>query len=182
MRGANLFPSGIHNAVRKASTSAVCIFISHSSRDKEAARNVAEYIMDQGLDVYFDEWDIMLQGDANDPETIVRCIQDGLKKSTHALCLISEHVLESQWVPYEIGFAHSLERPLALLVLKDVKVLPEFYRISKVLPDIWDLENYINELRGLPRGLVESTRQQLRKGMHPLARFVEAIRTDLQYR
>lgn len=38
-----------------------CVFISHSSRDKEAARRVAKVITDADLNIYFDENDEKLR-------------------------------------------------------------------------------------------------------------------------
>lgn len=125
-----------------------CIFLSHSSKDKAVVRLIAKYIKDHGIDVYFDENDRKLQSAVakDNFEEIVECIQDGLKNSTHALCIMSNHTVESQWVPYEIGYSSSLGHPLALLPLAEVTSLPEFYRVAIVLETSADLEEYLTAL------------------------------------
>lgn len=122
-----------------------CIFLSHSSVDKPAVRKIGQYIVKKGIDIYFDERDARLQS-AQEPSEIVDCIHDGLKHSTHTLCVLSPATLTSQWVPYEIGYAAQMDHPLAIALLKSVDEVPQFYKISEVLPDIWDLDNYLRKV------------------------------------
>ncbi|MFN8001764.1 MAG: SUMF1/EgtB/PvdO family nonheme iron enzyme [Acidobacteriota bacterium] len=71
------------------------VFISHSSHDKPAARELAERLRRDGLKVWFDEWEIK-PGDA-----IPRKIQEGLEQSQTLVLLMSQHASASEWVTFE---------------------------------------------------------------------------------
>ncbi len=71
------------------------VFISHSSHDKPAARELAERLRGDGLKVWFDEWEIK-PGDA-----IPRKIQEGLEQSQTLVLLMSQHASASEWVTFE---------------------------------------------------------------------------------
>lgn len=62
---------------------------------------------DFGYNIYLDLYDETLQAadQNNDIETIVKSIQDGLKYSTHLLCVVTEKSKESWWIPYKIGYS-----------------------------------------------------------------------------
>lgn len=127
-----------------------CVFLSHSSKDKETVGLFANLITARGIDVYFDAKDSKLQSAVarDDEAEIVECIQTGLRNSTHALCIMSNHTVESQWVPYEIGYFASLQRELALLPLAEVHSLPQFYKVSTLLETRWDLNTYLDRMSG----------------------------------
>lgn len=126
-----------------------CIFISHSSLDKPAARSISKYINDMGVNTYFDENDDCLTegGHGNSPQGIVQCIHEGLKNSSATLVLISPNSLESKWVPYELGWASRQGCDLALSVLKSVDLgrVPEFYSIVPQLLNEADLRRWVSE-------------------------------------
>lgn len=71
------------------------VFISHSEKDKPAARELAERLRRDGLRVWFDEWEIK-PGDA-----ILRKIQDGLEQSRTLVLVMSQHASASEWVTFE---------------------------------------------------------------------------------
>lgn len=71
------------------------IFLSHSSRDKVAARKVASTLAMHGHSVWFDEWDIKV-GDC-----IVEAIEIGLDSSEFILILLSQNSVSSGWVERE---------------------------------------------------------------------------------
>jgi small GTP-binding protein len=72
-------------------------FLSHSSRDKEIVRPLAERLIADGLRVWFDEWNI-LPGD-NIPATIER----GLESSRVLVLFLSCNALGSDWAQLESG-------------------------------------------------------------------------------
>jgi small GTP-binding protein len=71
------------------------VFISHSSRDKAAARELAERLKADGLRVWFDEWEVR-PGDM-----IGLKIRHGLERSRTLLLLMSANASESEWVTFE---------------------------------------------------------------------------------
>ena len=149
MVGRNLFAEySVMRQLKEYDRHKPCVFISHSSRDKEAARKVAKVITDADLNIYFDENDEKLRQAAShgEDEAIVACIHDGLAKSTHALCLISANIVSSQWVPYEVGYSVAQEHELALLILKEVESLASFYTVASTLCNQEELRDYVISL------------------------------------
>ncbi len=135
-----------------------CIFISHKYEDLDAAREVAEYIIDYGVDVYLDDHDLKLQKavKANNSEGIVSCIEDGLNASTHILVLVTEHTRMSWWVPYETGYAKMGKKGIASLLLKEADGFPDYLKIEATLNGFKDLTDYLEDLPTLTP-IMEST-------------------------
>jgi hypothetical protein len=75
------------------------VFLSHSSRDKPLVRSIAERLRDRGLNVWFDEKNIML-GDH-----IYGEIEAGIQKSRVLLFFASKASLTSEWTTLERGAA-----------------------------------------------------------------------------
>jgi hypothetical protein len=71
------------------------VFVSYSSQDKDAVRDVAERLKNDGLKVWFDEW-IIKPGDS-----IPAKIEDGLENSRILLLCMSEHAFGSEWTQLE---------------------------------------------------------------------------------
>lgn len=79
-----------------------CVFISHKKEDKLAAIDIGRYLMETvGVHIYLDIMDEKLQKatQIENDKVIVESIKEGLKYSTHLLCLISEKTHLSWWVP-----------------------------------------------------------------------------------
>ena len=125
-----------------------CIFISHKYEDLDAAREVADYIMDYGIDVYLDDCDLKLQKavDAHNSEGIVSCIENGLNRSTHILVLVTENTRMSWWVPYETGYAKKGEKGIASLLLKKADGFPDYLKIETTLKGFEDLTKFLDTL------------------------------------
>ncbi len=75
------------------------LFFSHSSLDKAIVRPLAEELRANGVDVWFDEWE-MGPGDS-----LVQKISDGLAACDVFLVAISRNSLDSQWVREELSSA-----------------------------------------------------------------------------
>ncbi len=71
------------------------VFISHSSQDKPAVRELAERLRRDGLRVWFDEAEIK-PGDA-----ILRRIHEGLEQARTLVLMMSQHASASEWVRFE---------------------------------------------------------------------------------
>lgn len=135
MKGRNIFDS-VQRGERTFSLepARVCIFISHQKQDAAACRILADFLMNKGIDVYFDEYDKSI--DRSDPQSVVDAIQRGLNNSTHTLVVLSEHALASTWVPWEVGYSYA-QRPKRIyaLTLREVsyRALPEYFQILPVI-------------------------------------------------
>lgn len=124
------------------------MFISHKKEDTDFARHLSDYVMDKGINVYFDENDPIFAKEHKSPDDVVNAIKKGLEKSTHMIVVLSKMTLESNWVPWEVGFASAKDKEYRLLRLSDVNgVIPEFYRIAKILNDYDDLDKYLSSIK-----------------------------------
>ena len=131
-----------------SSASQPCVFISHKKEDADFARHLSDYVMERGINVYFDENDPILAKEHKSPDEVVNAIKKGLEKSTHMIIVLSKKTLESNWVPWEVGFASAKDKEYRLLRLNDVLgEVPEFYKVAKILNDYDDLNKYLASMK-----------------------------------
>ncbi|WP_417872658.1 toll/interleukin-1 receptor domain-containing protein [Xanthomarina gelatinilytica] len=126
-----------------------CIFISHQQKDKDAAKKIADYLINAGIDVYFDAYDgdLKINHQANNPKAVTDSIKKGINNSSHMLVLVSPNTLYSTWVPFEVGYGYD-KTALYVLCLKGIKKggLPEYIRAAKIIRDIWDINSFISNV------------------------------------
>lgn len=126
-----------------------CVFISHQKADKVAAKKVADYLMNAGIDVYFDEYDkeLGIHHQSNNPKGVTDAIKKGINNSSHMLAIVSPSTLNSSWVPFEIGYGFD-KTDLGVLCLKGIPKgrLPEYIRTAPIIRDIYDLNKLISTL------------------------------------
>lgn len=75
------------------------VFISYSSKDSSAAKNIAEMLRENGIEPWLAE-DQILPGDR-----ISEKIQKAIKGSEYFVVLLSQNSLKSKWVSTELGAA-----------------------------------------------------------------------------
>jgi hypothetical protein len=139
-----------------------CVFISHQQKDKNEARKIADYLINAGVDVYFDEYDgdLRINHQSNDAKAVTDSIRKGISNSSHMLVLVSPNTLYSTWVPFEIGYGYD-KTDLLVLCLKGIPKggLPEYVRSATIIRDIWDINQFIsNTLNRDREQLFESTK------------------------
>lgn len=146
-----------------------CVFISHKKEDSAAARRIADYLLNAGVNVYFDEYDNTLNLD--DPNSVVNGIKDGLNHSTHLLVLLSPAALESKWIPWEVGYAYD-KKPILSLTLKAVSDwdLPEYLKITRIIKGTTTLNQVLSNFIGTSETYLikESRLLSARMSQHPL--------------
>ncbi len=141
-----------------------CVFISHKKDDANFARHLSDYIMERGINVYFDENDPILSKEHKSPDEVVNAIKKGLGKSTHMIIVLSKKTLESNWVPWEVGFASAKDKEYRLLRLNDVLGdIPEFYKVAKILNDYDDLNKYLASMKAAQTNNLISQEEIIRK-------------------
>lgn len=89
------------------------VFLSHTSKDKDFARRLAQDLRTAGVPVWYDEWELKV-GDS-----LQRKIEEGIRQSGYLAVVISRHSVNSAWVQRELGAALAKE-----LEARDVFVLP----------------------------------------------------------
>ena len=73
------------------------VFLSHSNRDKPGVREIAQRLRADGLNVWFDEWEIQ-PGDH-----VPAKIEDGLENSRVLVLCMSAGAFGADWVQLEAG-------------------------------------------------------------------------------
>lgn len=144
------------------------IFISHSSKDKWAARRIAKDVEELGHEVFLDEKDIVT-GDSIDVS-----IRQNLKQSDHFLMLLSPASLNSPWVLVELGGAIALEKRIVpILLYVGANEVPQVINL-KLARDINEIDKYYTELGGAPKppkaAATTSPSKALRQA-HPIRSF-----------
>jgi hypothetical protein len=88
-------------------TSSIRVFLSHSSEDKQVAGYIAQKLMKNGIDVWYDEWCI------GPGDSIRQKIDMGLTDCTHFMVLLTPRSLEKPWVNQEMdaGLVRKLDKP-----------------------------------------------------------------------
>lgn len=111
------------------------------------ARAVAEFLVSNKIDIYFDEEDVILQAAASegDAKAVVKCIEDGVDKATHLLGIITRRTFKSWWVPYEIGIASGKKKKCGHLIASEVDCVPSYVEVADLLWDIVDLLGWIGK-------------------------------------
>lgn len=129
-----------------------CVFISYQRNDMTDAKKIADYLINAGVVVYFDEYDssLKLSYQTNSPSKVTDALCTGINNSSHMLVVVSPTTLFSQWVPFEIGYGYD-KTDLAVLTLKGIPKggIPEYMRSAKIIRDIYDLNIKISSIRSL---------------------------------
>ncbi|RAI85825.1 toll/interleukin-1 receptor domain-containing protein [Algoriphagus yeomjeoni] len=158
-----IFPDD-YNDTKLKNGSKPCVFLSHKNEDKEACLKIGKYLEEAGIDYYLDIYDKELQyaAEKNDPIKITHHIKEGIRLSSHMIVVISEKTINSQWVPFEIGYGHAsivdktdknLKNDqifdLAFLALKEISDLsiPDFLKIAFPIRGIKSLNEYIEKIK-----------------------------------
>jgi hypothetical protein len=117
------------------------VFLSHSWKDKEFARKLARDLTKNGVEVWFDEWELKI-GDS-----LSRKIQEGISTSGFLAVILSPESVASKWVSVELNAALNLE-----LERQAVRVLPVLYKDCSMPPFLRD-KMYADFRRDYARGL-----------------------------
>lgn len=157
-----------------------CVFLSHQKSDSEYTKKVADYLIANGIDVYFDEYDDDLKGtnQYSNPDQVTQAILKGINSSSHMLVIVSPHTLYSNWVPFEIGFGFD-KTDLGILTIKGIEKgkLPSYLRTAKRIRDIYDINLFVERITGkntaeLKKGLIF---EHYNSVSHPLKNIMDEI-------
>lgn len=143
------YPTKYESRSKVLSLGIKCIFISHQQKDKNEAKEIADYFINAGVDVYFDAYDTDLKNShqISDAKAVTDSIRKGINNSSHMLVLVSPNTLYSTWVPFEIGYGYD-KTDLYTLCLKGIPKggLPEYLKAGKIIRDIWDINYFISNI------------------------------------
>lgn len=99
------------------------VFLSHASEDRTLAKQVAEHLIANGIDTFFDQWEI------GPGDSIRQKIDQGLEDCTHFILLATPNTIEKPWVKTEIDgvYRRKIEGQCKLIPLRhnlDARQLP----------------------------------------------------------
>jgi TIR domain len=128
------------------------VFLSHAHEDSDRfARGLAKQLEDNGVRVWFDEWEL-LPGDS----LVDRIFEEGLKEAEAILVVLSRNSITRPWVREEMNAAFvnrvTGKAKLIPVLIDDVEV-PEALR-STVHQRIGDITNYDSELDRILRAIL----------------------------
>ncbi|WP_447962576.1 toll/interleukin-1 receptor domain-containing protein [Nitrospira sp. Ecomares 2.1] len=143
------------------------VFISHNKADKATARLLASALVEAGVNVWFDEWNLR-PGDS-----IVGDIESGLAECDVFVLIWSESAKQSNWVGTEMRAAINRrvgDKALRLVpVLADETPLPILIAEYKGfnLLTVPDLRKIAQEISGVTN--IKDVAQMLQRRLHELA-------------
>lgn len=130
------------------------VHLAHASEDKTRVRPIAEYLMANGVDVWFDEWEI-------DPgDSLRQKMEEGLGAMTHFVVVLTETAITKPWVAKEIdvGLVQQVggkSRFVPLVVDLDTAKLSPFLQSMLFLKmdpaNPVDLKTLVDRLHGVSR-------------------------------
>ena len=106
------------------------VFISYSSKNRLRALRLAEALRDINVDVWWDEWDILVG------HSFLDSIYDGLRSCDYLAVILTKHSVKSKYVKEELDFAKQME-----LENSKVKILPLLYEKCQI-PDSLKRKHY----------------------------------------
>jgi TIR domain len=174
------YPTKYESRSKVLSLGIKCIFISHQQKDKNEAKQIADYFINAGIDVYFDAYDTDLKNShqISNAKAVTDSIRKGINNSSHMLVLVSPNTLYSTWVPFEIGYGYD-KTDLYTLCLKGIPKggLPEYLRAGKIIRDIWDINRFISNISNQNEEFLLESKKMFRYNMldNPLYSIMDSI-------
>lgn len=118
LRASTTAAAGHGDATSTRTTAMRDVFISHASEDKaEIARPLAEALMQRGLSVWYDEYELTL-GDR-----LRQKIEEGLRVSRFGVTILSDNFFRKKWPKEELDALFALEK-------ESKKILPVWHQLS----------------------------------------------------
>jgi small GTP-binding protein len=126
-------------------------FLSYNSADKTIAIQLGRRLLDKGINVWLDKWEILAG------ESITSKIEEGIDNATAFIILMSRNSMKSKWVKEELRIAiqRRLERPefsLIPILLEDCDIpgfLRDYVHIDWRSPTEEAFKYLLQSLRGI---------------------------------
>lgn len=171
-----------------AELTAPCVFLCHASEDKPLARQIAGDFQAQGIETFFDEWEI------GPGDSLRQKIDAGLGRCTHFVVLLTPSSLSKPWVNAEMdaGFVRRVNGQCRFIALRHglpPKNLPPLLSglyspsIENYARDLPSLVNFIHgvtmkpPLGPAPRPVRESSKSKA--GLSPAAEMIARLMIEL---
>lgn len=143
-QGRNIY---VTNDFESTRIEGVKVFLSHRLYDKPIVLAIASILSALDIHYWLDEKDKDLQQAAAlgilGETGLVYAIERGARHATVLLGTISKNTRGSWWVPYEIGYCRSAEKPVCFLMVADKNEdlqLPEY---AKIAATYWSVDEIV---------------------------------------
>lgn len=171
----------ITNKIDHFAKNVKCVFISYQSEDRDPARQIADYLLAAGIDVYFDQYDgdLRINNQTNNPKGLVDSLCKGINNSSHMVVVVSNSTMKSRWVPFEIGFGYE-KTTLFTLCLKGIPkgALPEYLQMTKIIRDVYDLNRVITMFTNKSLENLKAANQIIEYSVNPLNSVMDTLISD----
>ena len=128
-------------------------FLCHASEDKPLAEAIARYLLESGVETFFDSWEIRA-GDS-----LRQRIDEGIGRCTHFIVLLTNSSLRKPWVNAELdaAFVRRLKKECRLIPLRSGVSVDELPPLLQPLysPEIDQTEESLRRLLTDILGLTE---------------------------
>ena len=119
------------------------VFISHSAKDSELAKDLARRLEEAGVKAVFPPASVGRDGTSSGMRAII--IQR-VRNSDEVIVLLTDNAADSWWVKYEIGAADSMDKRLTPVVVNE-GVEQRVPMVGKHFVKYADLPKYITSLK-----------------------------------
>ncbi len=134
------------------------VFLSHSSKDKPFVTRLAIDLLNRGIPVWFDKWEM----DAGD--SLLGSIADGISDTTRLILVLSNNSIGSSWVKRELMIALEKEERAGGIFLLPVRLddceIPLLIS-GRLYADFRDPDSYYESLDRLTTNLIQSGAENL---------------------
>ncbi|NIJ42355.1 hypothetical protein FHS78_002649 [Parvibaculum indicum] len=122
------------------------VYLAHASEDKAIAKPLAEGLVQRGIDVWYDNWEI------GPGDSLRRKMEEGLGDCTHFVVLLTARSMKKPWVQEEIdaGLMRTVEGSAKFIGLRhelDLSSLSPFLR-TRLTPELKLGNDGLEELAG----------------------------------
>lgn len=127
------------------------VFLSYTTADQALAKQIAEALMAQGIETWWDQWEIRA-GDS-----LRQKIDEGLGHCTHFVVLLTATSIQKPWVNAELdaAFVRKLNNQCRLIPLRhgiepsSLPPLLQGLRSPTISADVSDIQQIINDIHGI---------------------------------
>jgi len=118
----------------------VVVFISYAHEDLALVDKICDQLATAGLEYFLDKKDISWGG------RISSSVQQGLETAGGVVVVISPASVKSQWVPFEIGYATALRKPILPFLTHPSIDLPGYLSDLRHISDLDQIETFLGQV------------------------------------
>jgi hypothetical protein len=116
------------------------VFISYAHEDSDMVNQLRERLSAAGLEVFLDTKDISWGG------RISSDVQRALERAAGVVVVVSPASVKSQWVPYEIGYATALRKPILPFLTHPSIDLPAYLADLRYITDLDAIGTFVGQV------------------------------------